>query len=187
MGSMVPVPRPHRHAGGPRAAPVWSSTLTPPAPPSAVSDAQATIAFLFRRLELASRNAHDGATISLLAERLALELTAYLHALETVVFPDLRSRVAGMQVDLAEVENECMRELLQRWLHLGPDGSLFEARLAMLRQLFEAHRLQVRSWVLRQRANDDMGEVEAAFSVQRETALRQGLAATAVADPSRVL
>lgn len=80
---------------------------------------------------------------------LCSELAAHLHVEEAVLYPSLREHGAdGDSIDQAEVEHECLRDLMDRLVDMHPDDPLFEARVRVLVEIFDLHqqreRLQLR-------------------------------------------
>ena len=71
---------------------------------------------------------------------LCSELAAHLHIEEALLYPSLREHGAdGDTIDQAEVEHECLRDLMDRLVDMHPDDPLFEARVRVLVEIFDLH------------------------------------------------
>lgn len=72
-----------------------------------------------------------------LVQRLCVELAAYMHVQEELLYPRLREQLAnGEPIDRSEIEHECLRDLMARLMDSPTDGPLFNARITVLAELF---------------------------------------------------
>lgn len=75
-----------------------------------------------------------------LARRLCAELAVQLQIEDEVFYPALRAALADSAlVDVAEVEHECLRELVSRVVDMVPSDPLFDARVLVIAELFDLH------------------------------------------------
>lgn len=73
-----------------------------------------------------------------LMQNLCGELVAHLHVEEELLFPPLREQLDdAAPLDRAEVEHQCLRELIEQLRDLAPDAPLFDARMQVLASLVE--------------------------------------------------
>lgn len=113
-------------------------------------DSQAVVDELLARCAppRGTRSAPDPA-YACAVHRLCGKLAAHLHVEETLLYPMLREHgAAGDAIDQAEVEHDCLRDLMDRLVDMHPDEPLFEARVRVLVEIFDLHlqreRLQLR-------------------------------------------
>lgn len=75
-----------------------------------------------------------------LARRLCAELAVQLQIEEELLYPELRESLPDpAPVDQAEVENACMRALVERLIEMSPTDPSFDARVVVLGELLERH------------------------------------------------
>lgn len=95
---------------------------------------------LARYAQLQRSDATAPAACRDLVQQLCRELAVYMHVQEELLYPKLREQVSDSSpIDRSEIENECLRDLMQRLMGVAADEPLFDARITVLAEIFSAH------------------------------------------------
>jgi hypothetical protein len=142
-----------------------------------LANAHTTVRWLLGRLALMCQQKDLSAQARrVVARRLCSELIAQMQAEEELLFPRLRDVIADSRMlDTAEVEHECLRQLIERLLGMEPDDPLFEARVAVIGEFFEVQLQRELSEIfpLLRRLRVDGGALGAQISERRDALLAE--------------
>ena len=106
-----------------------------------LEDGQAMVRYLLARYALLDPLHGAGPVLRAgVARRLCAELAAHMHVEEELLYPKLRAVLEDCSpLDQAEVEHECLRELMDRLMEMDGQDPMFDASVIVLGEIFDMH------------------------------------------------